>query len=76
MNKLILGKTLLDRWFHNLQVFLAPVGVVYLLAVVGIITANNGTIQAKDFIPTSFTWGAITLYVANTALDYLRKLKS
>ena len=63
-----------NKWLKNLEIFLAPVAVVYIVAVVGIIQTNNGAIKPADFIPTPFTYGAMTLYVLNSALDYLKKL--
>lgn len=74
MNNLQLKKPQQNKWYKNVLIFAAPVGGIYLLALVGIITANNGTVALQDFIPNSFTLGAIVLYVANTVLDYIRKL--
>ena len=64
-----------NKWGSNLLTFLAPVGIVYIVAVIGIINANNGAVQLTDLIPTPFTWGAALLYILNSALDYLRKLR-
>lgn len=64
-----------NKFVHNVMVFLAPVAVVYLVAVVGVINAANGAVKSGDFIPNSFTLGAMTLYVLNSVLDYLRKLR-
>lgn len=74
VNKVMLNKSDVGKWKKNLIVFLAPVGVVYIVAVVGAINAANGAVALKDFIPTPFTMGAMTLYVLNSALDYLKKL--
>lgn len=70
-----LNKTAQNKWFRNALIFLSPVAVIYLVAIVGVINANNGAVQPTDFIPTPFTLGAGTLYILNSALDYLRKLK-
>ncbi len=75
MSKITLNKTQQKKWYHNMLVFLAPVGVVYLLQVVGLFSLENHTLSLNDFIPTSFTQGAMVLYLANSALDYLRKLQ-
>ena len=75
MKDLQLTKTNENKFLRNLLVFLSPVAVIYLVAVVGVINANNGAVKLTDFIPTSFTLGAMTLYALNSILDYLRKLK-
>lgn len=64
-----------SKWFHNLKVFLAPVGIIYIIATIGYINANEGKFALEYFIPNGFTLGAISLYVLNSLLDYLRKLK-
>lgn len=56
---------------HNMVVFLAPLGVIYLLQLSG--TLQNGALSIKDFIPTPVTQGALELYVINAILDLLRK---
>ena len=76
MKDLKLEPNLQDKWFKNLVVFLAPVLTVYIVAVIGVIQVNNGAVKLEDLIPTSFTWGAVTLYVLNSLLDYLKKLQS
>lgn len=76
MNNLQLNKTNQNKWFKNVLIFLSPVIVVYVVAIIGAINANNGAVALKDFIPTSFTLGAGTVYLLNSALDYIRKLKS
>lgn len=65
-----------NKFVSNLITFLAPVGIVYIVAVIGIINANNGAFKPSDLIPTSFTYGAGLLYLLNSALDYLRKLRA
>lgn len=75
LKKVTLNKIDQKRWYDNILLFLAPVVIVYVTAVVGVIQANNGAIRVENFIPTSFTLGAMTLYVLNSVLDYLRKLK-
>lgn len=70
-----LNKTNQNKFLHNLKVFLAPVGIIYIVAVVGVFTANNGAFSLEAFIPNQFTLGAVALYVLNSALDYLRKVR-
>ena len=56
--------------------FLAPLGIVYIVALIGVINANGGAVKVEDLIPTPFTYGAMLLYILNSALDYLRKLRA
>ena len=76
MSQLRLTKPNENKWLHNALVFLSPVGVIYLVAVVGVFTANDGAFTFEAFIPNTFVVGAMTLYVLNSVLDYLRKLKN
>lgn len=76
MDNLALNKTNTNKFFINLQVFLAPVITIYIVSIVGVISANGGTIKLVDFIPTQFVWGGITLYFLNSILDYLKKIRS
>ena len=64
----------LQKWVHNLLVFLVPLGVIYLLQLSGAL--QNGALTLKDLVPTSVTQGALELYVINAALDLLRKFKN
>lgn len=73
MNKFALEKAAAVKWFHNLVIFLAPLVVVY-LGVVAVSLQSGFDIHA--FIPTQATLGAISLYVVNGVMDYLRKLRS
>ena len=61
----------LKRVLRNMVVFLAPLGVVYLMQINA--TLQNGTLGFNDLIPTPGTWGAIQLYVINALMDLLRK---
>ena len=65
-----------SKWGSNLLTFLAPVAIVYIVALIGVINANNGAFILTDLIPTPFTWGAGLLYILNSCLDYLRKLRT
>lgn len=64
----------LDKWFYHVKLFLTPVAIIYILAIIGSITANKGAVSINDFIPNSFTLGGICLYILNSLLDYLRKI--
>jgi len=55
-------------------IFLAPLGLIYLAQVTGALQVPNREFSLKDLVPSSFTIGAITLYVANRLTDILRKL--
>lgn len=63
------------KWRKNLQLFLIPLVIAYLVSLTGILQQNN-TITPQDFIPNQFTLGATSLYLINAAIDYLRKLKA
>jgi hypothetical protein len=70
-----LNKPELKKWFHNLQVFLAPVIVLYLTTVVGVISQAGHAFSFQDLIPNTFAQGGIVLWFLNAALDYFRKLR-
>lgn len=74
MNKVTLSSPLQDKWVHNLLVFLKPVAVLYIVAVIAVIGANGGVVKLTDFLPNAFMLGGATLYILNGALDYLNKL--
>lgn len=59
------------KWGHNLLVFLAPLGIVYLLQLHGVL--QNGGLTLDDLKPTQATQGAMMLYIINAVLDFLRK---
>lgn len=63
------------KWYRNLLMFLKPVVILYVTAVVAIIGMNGGVVKLQDFVPNSFMMGAATLYILNGALDYLNKLE-
>lgn len=75
LKNLKLKKPLQTKWQHNLVSFLTPVAALYLAAIMGVITMNNGAVQLVDFIPNEFVLGGITLYFLNGALDYLNKIQ-
>lgn len=75
MNNLQLTKGNQNKWFHNIVVFLAPVGILYLTTVIGVLSTDGHMIAVKDFIPNNFMLGGMALYFLNAIYDYLRKLK-
>ena len=72
MQNLILNSKEQSKWFHNLQIFFAPLAVIYLSTVA--IGLQDG-FNVSSFIPTPATQGAIALYIVNGLLDYLRKVR-
>lgn len=76
MNKLVLNKVPFEKWFKNLQVFLAPVIVLYLTTIIGVVSQDGHKFIINDLLPNSFAWGGIVLWFLNIALDYFRKLRS
>lgn len=73
MNQLQLKKPEQKKWFHNILVFLSPVGILYLTTVVGAV--STAPLGFQDFIPGEIALGGMILFVLNGILDYLRKLK-
>ena len=69
--KLRLTKVDWDKWSSNTLLFLAPLGVLYLVFVQTSINADG--IQGTDFIPTREVMGGMVLYLINTLLDFLKK---
>lgn len=59
--------------YHSALVWLIPLGLIYLLQIQAVLQANNITIKTEDFIPTTFTWGAITHYAVNRLYDAGKK---
>ncbi len=76
MTNITLTKTDQNKWFNNLLVFLAPLGVLYLSTVIGTISASTTGFRIEDLIPNTFAQGGLILWVLNSILDYLRKLQA
>ena len=64
----------LKSWINNLLIFLAQLGVIYVLQLHGAL--QKGTLVVTDFTPSLATVGAIELYVVNGVLDLLRKFNN
>lgn len=62
-----------EKWLHNAGVFLAPLVIIYLVQVQG--NLNDG-FQWSDFGINQVMLGAMSLYIVNTLLDLLRKVKA
>lgn len=62
-------------WFHNAKLFAAPVLIMYLTGVIGVVGVEGHIISVNDLIPSTFTQGGIALYILNSALDWVRKWK-
>jgi hypothetical protein len=69
-----LTKVQQNKWLHNMFIFLAPLGVIYFGATAYILQLPNHTFDVKDLVPSSFTIGAMVLYVVNSLFDLSRKL--
>lgn len=63
----------IQNWINNLLLFLAPVFLIYVLAVTALIVGANGVVSLSDFVPSAITIGAMVLYVLNAITDLLRK---
>lgn len=62
-----------SKWLRNALIFLAPLGILYLIFVQANI--QNDGFAWGDFAPTDEVIGGAFLYLINTILDYLRKLR-
>ena len=65
----------IQKWLHNLRIFLAPVGLIYLAPIIASL-ASGGVITRASFVPSPMVEGAIILYVLNGAYDLLNKWKA
>lgn len=59
------------KWVNNSLIFLAPLGIMYLLNVQNNINSNG--YQITDLYLDEKMVGAMMLYVINVALDFLKK---
>lgn len=76
MNKITLDKPYLKKWVNNLLVFLTVPISMYLLSVVGVVSQTGHVFNFPDLVPNDFVRGGVVLWILNTALDYLRKLRA
>ncbi len=56
--------------------FLAPLALIYINQVTGAIQQSGHSITLFDFIPSAFTWGAVSLYVLNRITDLINRFIS
>jgi len=73
MQVLLENKKDWSKWLNNALIFLAPLGVLYLIFVQANIQGDG--FEWSDFAPSREVVGGIFLYLINTVLDYLRKLR-
>ena len=76
LNQVKLSSPQQGKWFRNLLVFLAPLGILYITTIIGVISQDNHAFGIQDFVPNTFAQGGLILWVLNSVLDYLRKLKN
>lgn len=61
------------RWIVNTLLFLAPVALLYITSVLGVLQQEGHVITLGDFGLNQFRLGVIALYVLNTVQDIIRK---
>lgn len=72
-NRFSLNEKDIKTWLKWAVVFTLPVFTIYGGQILGAISANNGAVNLNDFIPSVFTWGAITAYVIERIQDLARR---
>jgi len=65
-----------DRWVHNLKIFLIPVSTIYLTSLLATFTVPTNIVELSDFIPSEMVKGGIAVYAINGLLDITRKFVS
>ncbi len=60
------------QWVSNTMAFLAPLGVLYLVFVMGQIP-DPANFTWRALVPNQFVYGSGVLYVANSLDDLIRK---
>jgi len=65
----------LEKWLHNLIIFLIPVITLYLIQVIATLSTHGHIIHINDLIPSEVTVGGMILYIFNGVLDILRKFQ-
>jgi len=63
-----------EKWGTNTLTFLAPLLIIYLVFLQANITGDG--FQFKDFRPTDEVFGAMSLYLVNILLDFLKKFRA
>ena len=75
MNNFTLTKYQQSKFLHNTLIFLAPLGAIYFGAIAFTLQLENHIFSFRDLMPSSFTIGAMVLYIINVLLDLSLKLK-
>lgn len=73
--KFTLVESEFKKWLHNMLVFLAPLIILYITSIIGIISQPFHTFILMDLVPNSFAAGGLVLWILNAVLDYFRKLQ-
>lgn len=64
----------IEKWTNNAVTFLAPLGVINFGAIALTLQAPGHVFSVNDFVPSTFTLGAMALYIVNTMFDISKKL--
>ncbi len=65
----------LNRLLKNALIFISPAVLIYLLQVQGTLTLEGHTFSTVDFLPSTFTKGAIMSWFISTLIDVFRKFQ-
>ena len=68
-----LNRTDMNNVFKTGIIFIAPVALIYFAQVTGALQVSNHTFSFGDLVPSSFTLGAMVLYIFNRLTDIIRK---
>lgn len=68
-----INKVEFNQWLHNALLFLAPLAVIYLSSLAGVLQEPDHVVSVNDFALNSFRLGAIVTYLVNVIYDFLRK---
>lgn len=69
-----LNSTDIKNWSTNLLIFIAPIVMLYITGVLGIIQLHGHVITLTDFIPNNVSLIGMLVYLLNAVLDLFRKL--
>lgn len=75
MMKMKLNNYEFHKFLLNIQIFLLPLAINYLGMVSLNLQVEGNIVDITDFMPNSFVLGGFTVYIQNTLIDYVRKLK-
>ncbi len=65
-----------SKWSWNMEVFLAPLGIIYVGSVIAMLHANQDIFTLSILVPDPLVQGAMVLYVLNSVLDLLKKINT